>query len=391
MNLHRRLIAVSFLESFATICVERVGYFFTDGDLHFTPNENLLLAFGFGSLYMAGAILCNRASRIVGEKRLLVAMLVFQALANVLLMCMGKTPWVFVVTMIMLGCSYGLKWPVIESFVAAGHTPASSAKAVGQFNISWAAAVPLSLLVTGPLLKYCWPVLFVLPIIASVANIWLLLPLAQRPVHLPPDHPSQPSAPQLARYKALLVSARFQMLCSYCLLWILAALLPNKLGDVGLPQWTRPGFSGLLDLVRLSGFIVLSRFTWWHNRVVPLIITLVVVPPAFALVLLPSSVGAILAGELACGLAAGLTYYAALYYAMVVKNAAVDAGGAHEGLIGLGFAVGPLAALAGSWLSIHVELNQWQGVFAGAVPVILLCSLAGLWPLLRMPRKRELM
>jgi hypothetical protein len=45
------------------------------------------------------------------------------------------------------------------------------------------------------------------------------------------------------------------------------------------------------------------------------------------------------------GACSGLLYTAALYYALWLKNAAVEAGGAHEGLIGLGFVLGPLAGI----------------------------------------------
>jgi MFS family permease len=386
---------VSFLESFATVCVERGGYFYTHDKLGFTLGENLWLAFGFGAFYVAGASLCNRLSRLWGEKRLLTMMIAAQAMFNVLMVAFGASWWAYVSLTMLLSASFGLKWPILESYVAAGRTPKASASVVGMFNVAWAAAIPLALLVTGPLLAHghWWVGLFLLPVFISVADIWLLGPIEPHPQHLPADDPGRPSAPQMARYKALLLSARLQMLCSYCLLWILAALLPEKLQSVGMSASYRPAFSGLLDVVRGGSFVLLARWTWWHNRVSPLVLTIFVLPPAFAMVLLPSSpssVGTILAGELACGLAAGLTYYASLYYAMVVKNAAVDAGGAHESLVGLGFAVGPLLALSGSWITQTTSCSKWCGVMAGATPVIVLCMLAGVWPLLRMPRKREL-
>jgi MFS family permease len=392
MRLLQRLLAVSFLESFATICVERGGYFYTHDRLSFTLDQNLWLAFGFGAFYVAGASLCNRISRLWGEKRLMTMMIAAQALCNVLMVAFGATPWAYVALTMLLAISYGLKWPLLESYVAAGLTPRESASAVGKFNVAWAGAIPLALIVTGPLVAPggWWPGLFLLPVLISVVDIWLLRPVEPHPRHLAADHPARPSVPQMARYKALLLSARVQMLCSYCLLFILAALLPQKLDEIGMPQSHAPAFSGLIDVVRLASFVLLALFTGWHNRVSPLVLTVFVLPPAFAMVLLPSSTGMILAGELACGLAAGLTYYSSLYYAMVVKNAAVDAGGAHESLVGLGFAVGPLMALAGSWITRTIHCGPWCGVMAGATPVILLCMIAGLWPLLRMPRKREL-
>jgi len=40
-------------------------------------------------------------------------------------------------------------------------------------------------------------------------------------------------------------------------------------------------------------------------------------------------------------------YYASLYYVMAVGQSEVDASGTHEGLIGAGYAVGPVAGLIG--------------------------------------------
>ena len=47
------------------------------------------------------------------------------------------------------------------------------------------------------------------------------------------------------------------------------------------------------------------------------------------------------------GVGMGAVYYAALYYGLAVGHADVDAGGTHEGLIGVGYCLGPLVALAG--------------------------------------------
>ena len=52
-----------------------------------------------------------------------------------------------------------------------------------------------------------------------------------------------------------------------------------------------------------------------------------------------------LLGEAVFGVSSGVVYYAALYHAMVLLNASIQAGSAHESLIGLGFALGPAAGL----------------------------------------------
>jgi len=80
----------------------------------------------------------------------------------------------------------------------------------------------------------------------------------------------------------------------------------------------------------------------------------------------------VLAGEIVFGVLAGVTYYAALYYAMVVKNAAVDAGGGHEGLIGMGLAIGPAVGLLGCMLSRGGN-NPLIGISVAASPLLIAC------------------
>src|SRR6185369_11357868 len=53
------------------------------------------------------------------------------------------------------------------------------------------------------------------------------------------------------------------------------------------------------------------------------------------------------AGLIIFGTGMGLTYYAALYYSLAVGQAAVEAGGTFEVLIGVGYLLGPLLGIAG--------------------------------------------
>ena len=63
----------------------------------------------------------------------------------------------------------------------------------------------------------------------------------------------------------------------------------------------------------------------------------------FALVVGVPSLVAITIGLALFCIGHGIIYYAAIYYALRVGNAEVDAGGVHEALIGIGYVLGPLA------------------------------------------------
>lgn len=370
-RLHR-LLLLTFLESFATICVERGVYFFARNRLGFPDAANLALALVFGAGYVIGAISSQRMSSRLSEKKLLVGVLAGQLVVHAALAAC-YAPAALFVGVAAIGLLNGLKWPVIESYISAGRTPGETAKAVGRFNISWASSVPLALAAAGPII-HAWPAgLFLLPAAINLVALVLIRPLASRPVHLPLDHPERLPAGQIAHYRALLTSSRWTMLASYAALWVMAALMPRIFEQLGRGVKVATALSGLVDVMRLAAFVLLERLRSWHGRVSPLVVAIVGLPAGFFMVLFGTNLGVVLAGEVVFGLAAGMTYYAALYYAMVIENASVGAGGTHEGLIGLGFAVGPAAGLIGIALA-PVLGGQVLGTLAGIGPLFIICA-----------------
>jgi hypothetical protein len=386
VSLLARLLLISFIESFVTTLIERGLYFFSHDRLGFTDRENLGLALGFGTAYAAGALASHAMSRWLSEKRLLVLMLVGQFLAHAMLFLWPAAAVVAMVNTLIGGLN-GLKWPVIESYVSAGRTPAAQASVVGRFNLAWASAIPLALVAAGPLIGFWSSGLFAAAGLLNLVSLVFARPLERHPVHLAADHPERPTPGALVRYRGLLASSRSLMLCSYSLMWVLAALLPGVFANLAVGVRSATALSGLLDVFRGLTFLALHLYVGWHNRGWPLVVGIFLFPAGFFLALFGPSVSAVLAGELIFGVAAGLTYYAALYYAMVVKNAAVEAGGAHEGIIGVGFVIGPLAGLLGAALAPSLGGALW-GMLAGMGPLILLCVAAAVWFLAKVARQR---
>jgi hypothetical protein len=79
------------------------------------------------------------------------------------------------------------------------------------------------------------------------------------------------------------------------------------------------------------------------------------------------------------GIGMGTIYCSALYYAMSVGKAEVDAGGKHEALIGLGYGAGPIcglvaiAAANAGWLAADRPLGRVTG---GQFQVLMLAVVA---------------
>ena len=391
-----RLLVITFIESFATTLIERGVYFYSHDRLGFTDGENLGLALGFGAAYALGAMASHGLAARVTEKRLLAASLIAQfAGFATLFFSAGAT--LLVVMNTVLGCVNGLKWPVIESYVNAGRTPAAQARAVGLFNISWAPAVAVGLVMAGPLIGWWSPSLFAAAGLLNLVSLTLTWPLERRPAHLAFDHPERPAPGAMVRFRSLLAASRWSMLGSYSLMWVLAALLPRVYADLGVSVTIATALSALLDGVRTAAFVGLGLWVGWHSRRWTQVIVIFGLPAGFFLSLFAPNIAAalgggsglglatVLLGEVIFGLVAGTTYFAALYYAMIVKNAAVEAGGAHEGLIGAGFAIGPLAGLAGGWIAPMLG-GPVAGMTAGIAPVVIICSAGAVWFLVKCGR-----
>ena len=348
-----RFLVITFLGSFAVISIERAIYFLTAERLGFSPVANLWLALGFGVAYVSGALASHGVASRGGERRVLWAVLVIQAAVH-----LGLGVWPVGVA-IFIGCSvagflYGMQWPIIESYVGAGHSATQGHRAVGMFNLSWALAIPLTLVVAGIVIRYSPRLLFWIPAILNVVMLILLRRVPASPARLDHDHPERPSTQQIQQLQRLLIGHRWLLLTSYIAMFVLAPLLPGVFARLGLPVSSATAWSGSLDVLRVMAFLLLWLFSGWHGKRWPVWASALLLPMGFFLALFGPTLSWVIAGEAVFGATTGVVYFGALHYALVVSNATVDAGGAHEGLIGAGFAIGPLVGLMSIGLAPRV-------------------------------------
>lgn len=376
----QRIFLLTFVESFSGVLLQRGLYFYTHDVLGFDRSKNLWLALLSGVAYVIGAVASHPVSKRSGERRLLMVTL-GGALSMHLLLMQNAAPWALMTAFPAVALFQGFKWPVIESFLSAGLGPKDLVRTLGRFNVVWAASVPIGLVMAGQLIGASYPgALFAAAAASNALSIAVAIPLPARPEHLPDEHPDRPTDAELEPLRELLVSARWCMLSSYALMFLLAPLMPNVFAALGVDLAAATAAAGLLDVARLVAFAALGASAGWRGRGWPHLACVIALPIGFALVLLGKSLVWVLLGEVTFGLAAGFVYTASLYYALLLKNASVDAGGAHEGLIGTGFALGPIAGLVGATAS------PWFGspalsLLVCSAPMTLSFALLSLWPL----------
>jgi hypothetical protein len=381
-----RLLVLASIEAFSQAMFWRGVYFHANAVLGFTRTDNLLLALGAGVAYTAGAALSHRVTRRFDEKRLVTGVLVAQA-ALYGLCAAAPVAAVVVPAFIVLGLVHSMKWPVFQSYASAGRAPRETARAIGRYSLFTSAAVWPSMVAVGPLIRAWEPAFYALAAACSVTSLAVLAPMARRPVHLPQDHPARPKAAEVPRLTALLWAGRWSLMSSFVQMVVLSALMPAIYAHLGYGVAAATPLASVLDGTRFVMFAVMAAWTGWRGRALPVLAGVLALPAGFFLVLFGPNLATVLAGEALFGAAAGVAYYSALYYAMVIKNASVDAGGAHEGLIGAGIAIGPAAALLGGVAAPYVG-GPVGGMLVGVGPVIVAATALAARSLARLRRAR---
>jgi Na+/melibiose symporter-like transporter len=389
MNRFGRLLFLTSLECFSTVIIQRGMYFYTSNVLGYSKTTNLMIAFAAGLTYIVAALVSHPFAKRFGERTTLVAVFLIQ-FAVVLSMALWPQTWTIFVGAALYSIGCGIKWPIIESYASAGKTPAQTAKALGWFNMTWASTVPISLMSAGPLIDQWppdWPPgIFVVGATVCFISLVLVFSLNRHPVHLADDHPERLDHRQRTKMRALLVSGRWSLLNSSCLIFLLAPLLPDILGGMGHSLAIATALAAATDVTRVACFALLRRYQGWHGKVNFMVITALALPVGFGLILaaehLSTPTAILLIGEIIFGAASGMAYYSSLYYGMVSHDASVEAGGVHEAMIGSGLAMGPGIGLSA------LKLGQWiggatAGMFAVLGPSMILMTAGALWPLRR--------
>lgn len=387
--MQRVLIPLTFVQSLATVLLERGLYFYTDEILDFSEAENLGLALMFGVCYAGGAMVSHRVTKQRGERPTLQAVLIGLGMLN-LTVALMPSPVIVWAGFAGIGVLIGMKWPIIESYVTAGATPDRTLKVIGRFNMAWSSAMPLGLALTGLMIEWLSPTSFImLAAVIYLGTLPVLLKLPWVPVHLAHDHPERPDPVRLRRYRALMVSSRWSLLGTCAMMFLLVPLMPSLFDRLGHGVLWSPALSSVVDLCRFLAFVGLGIWTFWRGRSLPLAVSAVGIPIGFLMVLFAPTTAVALGGEAVFGFCAGQVYFAALYHAMVLENASVEAGGHHEALIGSGFALGPAIGLTGIGLQ-RVTGDPVGGMLMAVTPLVLLCLAASLWPLVKLRRAERL-
>ena len=381
------VLAFTFAGSVGTAVATAGVPFLAQSAYGYGETEIFLLALLYGAVYIPGALGVGPALRRFAARhewltsgRLLAGIcLVLGVLAVLPLLtrpgaesgAMGA--WAIWVMMAAQGVLSGATWPIVESYLSGGRRGQSLRHATGLFNITWGGCIVVSLAALGPFVKphplEALAAMLPVYVLCAVLTRWM----GREPARSLPDaHPTRPG-----RYKKLLKVFRVQLPTSFLIVAVLEPASPFLIASVAIEDPWRAPAAAVWLATRVAAFVLLARWHGWHGRWwMPTIAALLLLVGFGGITIGPNldAVGTarllVLGGLAVLGWGVGMIYTGALYYAMEVGDAEIDAGGKHEAFIGLGYLGGPLVGL------MSYNLAQPHGP-AAISPSLMLLALAG--------------
>lgn len=377
------------------------GVFFLARQRHgFDEQHNLLLGLVLGATYIIGAVgigpMLRRFTATTGRGPRAALVLIHGAMGLLCFVPLGASDrwgiWIFAFAYSPLT---GALWPVVESYISGGRRGQSLRHAVGMFNLVWASAVVAAYWAMSMVLGERQPSdpgaftggggVNPMLVIAAIGVIHILtVALVLRLCAAPARHLTETHEPHPRVYVDLLRATRWLLVLSYILVCALNPILPTRLEAIGADAETGVRIASAWAISRLGVFLLMQRWHGWHGRWRTTIWAGGTLAVGFAMTVLGSSIPLMIAGLAVFGVGVGGVYCAALYYAMEVGAAEVEAGGKHEALIGLGYTAGPFIGLIPWWAHDAGMLSTTRiapSIVALAVAAGCIAMIGALWPI----------
>ena len=370
-------------------------YYITKETYSFSAVMNYALALMQGVTYIAGALaagpllrlLCKRAG-VTTRTVLMALMLVMALLAAVPWLAIhfaspsNTTPaaWPIWLLIALYSPLTGMLWPIVESFLSGGKSGRTLRSCIGIWNIIWSSALVVMSVFIAPYIASKGHIAILVGGGFHLASLFPLLFFGQEPEPHPHEEHAARSQDSRILGEKLLVTFRMLLPTSYLVTTALTPFLPEQMKrlNIDAADFTILGATWLA--ARVLGFVILQSWHGWHERWWPTILAPLLLLIGLALSVfshLPMArgsegqslaLGILIAGLIFHGLAMATIYTGAIYYAMEVGTAQVDAGGTHEALIGVGYSAGPLCGLlAAAITSASNDSTSFEPLLMGLV------------------------
>lgn len=362
------IFAVSALNSISTTVLTSAIYFLTAQAYSFTSAQNYLLGMVMGLTYIGGSLAAGpllrytRArSRPIQDRTILTWVIILLGMTCVIpwLFRDSEGSWPIWVQTSLYSPISGLLWPIVESYLSGGRTGEKLRSALGKWNVLWSGAGALGLFVISPLIKEH----ALEGILLFGGAHFLSLIFLPRFAPMTGRHGDDASVSHPPVFRDLLIAFRIMLPVAYVVVNTLIPYLPAAMAKIGVEHGWQTALFATYQFSRSATFLFLHLRTFWHGRWLLAIAGPVLIVAGFATVIGSgwlhgyAGLSVLIAGLMMLGTGMASVYVGAIYYAMEVGHDRVDAGGAHEALIGIGYAGGPAFGLAAT----YAASSGWTG------------------------------
>lgn len=352
------VFAFTFANSLGSGVVTNGIVFMAKNGYGFSDRDNSWLMVLLGVTYIVGALGTQPLVRWlrghgVGTRGLLAGLMVAAAVLcavpqGVLWLGGGRAAWTVWLLVGLYSPLTGVLWPLVESYVSGGRSGTVLRAVTSRWNIVWSSAVVVATFGISPFVESSPAVTILLLGAVHLLCLGLLWFLHREPApHLADEHEPHPPV-----YAKLLVTFRLLLPMSYIVSSALGPYLPSAMDALGVKVERQAMLAASWLVARVLVFIGLNRWHGWHGRWYPAVLGGMLLVGGFGAAVFAKpvgSVGLLVAGLAMFGTGMAVVYSGALYYALEVGQAEVEAGGKHEALIGTGYTVGPGILLAAGY------------------------------------------
>ncbi|MFZ4576175.1 MAG: MFS transporter [Phycisphaerales bacterium] len=349
------VFGVTILNSISTTILTTAIYFLTESAYHFDRTQNYVLGVVMGVTYILGSVAAGRVLRLtrglkrpIGDRSVLAAIILGMTGACAIpYLFRGESSWPIWLHVCLYSPLSGMLWPIVESYLSGGREGERLRSALGRWNVGWSLAGACGAVFVSPLVKEHALLGILLFGAAHLASLGFLPWFTK----MPGTHHADTPRAHPPVYKDLLTAFRIMLPVAYLVVNTLMPYLPSAMRRVGVMDGWQTALVAIYLFSRAATFLGLELWTGWHGKWRLAIAGASLIVGGFGVIVSAGWFGSglglavLVSGLIAFGVGMSAIYVGAIYYAMEVSHSEVDAGGAHEALIGVGYTAGPLCGL----------------------------------------------
>jgi MFS family permease len=309
--------------------------------------RSLTLSAGQGFAYTLGALAANPLSNRIDRQKL-VRILEIGLIAISLGGAFAPNSTILVILLLSYAGFSAAQWPLLESLISIGATPAQLSRRISTYNLVWSGIGAATVAGCGIILAK-WPVgIFFVAAFVHILACALLLRIQRQPPH---PHAQLRPNPELIPLRTLAKRlSRISLPATFAVIYAMGAIMPTLPVIRAADPEIRTLLASVWMIARWICFLALGATIWWHTRPRALLVAAIVLLASFLGITLIPSVLAMVLWQIALGIAMALIYSASLYFGTVLSEGSTAQNAYHEALIGVGAVLGPsCGALAGAF------------------------------------------